>query len=271
MRGKQTIAWLAWVVALGACGFDSQLAPAPNALTLPEHSEVAYQRDNGVTVVVNSDAWRGYPSDLPWVLTPLEVRIENHSGRPLKLSYANFALVSAQGARFAPLPVLGTQGQQPAQPAPQPPQPNQQPNQPSLQGAPPTSLAPSGFSYVPAQFSVGIGVGGYAYPYPYQHFFVSPMWSYHYPVFPVWPGPFYYDPYYYSGYYGYWYQPLPTQDMVSGALPEGVLEDKGMLIGYLYFQRITASARAVDFEMALVDANTGERFGTVRVPFMIVN
>lgn len=57
-------------------------------------------------------------------MTPLAVRIENHSGGPIELIYERFALVATDGREFHPLPLLPLSGRSAAtvslQPAYQP-------------------------------------------------------------------------------------------------------------------------------------------------------
>lgn len=100
-------------------------------------------------------------------------------------------------------------------------------------------------------------------------FAVAPYLAPIYPGFIPAPDPFYSDPEYYDYYYDRWrYLTLPTIEMMQQALPEGVLDTNGGLSGYLYFEKITASARAVSFQMDLT-AETGERFGVVSIPLVV--
>ncbi|MGZ3461836.1 MAG: hypothetical protein ACXU86_25365, partial [Archangium sp.] len=94
----------------------------------------------------------------------------------------------------------------------------------------------------------------------------------------AWGGPGWYDPWYgYGpgfwgpGYYAPYYwappEPLPTRDMVRKALPEGTLDTGGTLSGFLYFQSVSPQEGRVTLQVRLVDARTGEQFGTLSVPF----
>jgi hypothetical protein len=103
----------------------------------------------------------------------------------------------------------------------------------------------------------------------HHRFYVAPYFGWLYPGFGPWPyGTWAYDPFYYDRWYGYWPPALPSQDMLEEALPEGAVADGGSVSGYVYFQMPEGSERRVDFEMALVDAKTGQQFGTVRIPFV---
>jgi hypothetical protein len=55
--------------------------------------------------------------------------------------------------------------------------------------------------------------------------------------------------------------------MLNRALPDGVLENKAKVSGFLYFQKI-GEAERYTFEMDLVDAETGKKFGTVCIPLI---
>lgn len=97
-------------------------------------------------------------------------------------------------------------------------------------------------------------------------FWLAPYYAPFYPGFGVWSGPFDWDWGYYPSYY-VWQQSLPTGDMVSKAVPEGVLENGGSIQGFLYFQKIPKGVSGAILSYDLVDANTGKRFGTVHIPF----
>jgi hypothetical protein len=62
-----------------------------------------------VRVVVDANAWKGDPPDLPSLLVTVHVKIQNHGAHPLRLEYDDFALLTANGARYsalAPHPIL---------------------------------------------------------------------------------------------------------------------------------------------------------------------
>ncbi|MHB8872782.1 MAG: hypothetical protein ACYC8T_03760 [Myxococcaceae bacterium] len=120
----------------------------------------------------------------------------------------------------------------------------------------PYELADSG----QGQLAPGYPVGAF-YPQYHGYYPGPPWWG-------PWWGPWPYDPFY-SPYY-YWPYQLPTQDILEAALPEGVVDDGGQVTGFLYFQRLTGRWTQVSFQVNLVDASTGESFGTVAIPFLIV-
>jgi hypothetical protein len=62
---------------------------------------------------------------------------------------------------------------------------------------------------------------------------------------------------------------LPTQDMLSQALPEGLVQDGDRVTGFVYFPSVVGREPAVQFDMTLADATDDEAFGRVEVPFQI--
>ncbi|ADO68558.1 hypothetical protein [Stigmatella aurantiaca] len=83
-------------------------------------------------------------------------------------------------------------------------------------------------------------------------------------------GPFY-DPFYDPNYTRAirCHEPLPTQDMLKKALPEGTLAPGGSVSGFLYFQGIADRESQVTLQTRLVDAHTGETFGELGIPFVV--
>jgi hypothetical protein len=84
--------------------------------------------------------------------------------------------------------------------------------------------------------------------------------------------PVYIDPFYDPFFYGRWsFYPvqLPTGDMVQFALPQQTLARGGRVSGFVYFERVERAARRVALTFDLVDADTGQRFGTVSIPFVV--
>jgi hypothetical protein len=103
--------------------------------------------------------------------------------------------------------------------------------------------------------------------YPYTDFYIPPVFSPWYPSFPLWNVPFDYDPFYFDNYY-VWQQPLPSQDMLSKALPVGVLDNGGHMTGYLYFQKVAKEVPEVTFTANLVDAKTNKDIGKISIPLV---
>jgi hypothetical protein len=84
----------------------------------------------------------------------------------------------------------------------------------------------------------------------------------------VWPGPFPLDAPYYAATFPAWPSGLPNEEIVSRALPEGVLDPGGRVDGFLYL-RDRPRGTQLTFLAALVDASTGQPFGTVQIPFVV--
>lgn len=73
----------------------------------------------------------------------------------------------------------------------------------------------------------------------------------------------------YTPRYNLWASPMPTEDMLAKAIPEGVLEPKAHISGFLYFNKLPKDVDRVTFEAELVNARTGAKFGTARTPFVL--
>jgi hypothetical protein len=218
------------LIALGACAHERVLEPAAGASLAPGRPKVAEVSAAGVTVKVNGDAWKGDPQDLGTLFTPVRVTIENQSGKTLRVSYRDFSLAGARGFHYAAIPPIKARGTLSALEAPAAPR-----------------LQMAGWEH--------------------DRFRIAPHYSYLYPGIAPWAGPFGYDPLYYDRYYARWPEHLPTQDMLSEALPEGAVQDKGSVAGFVYFQSVTGREPSVQFHMTLVDAGDGQPFGSIAIPF----
>jgi hypothetical protein len=83
-------------------------------------------------------------------------------------------------------------------------------------------------------------------------------------------GAYYPDPWFYSSYYPLYYDvQLPTQDMVTKALPERVLEPADVVRGFLYFEDGDPAGDAATLEVDLIDATSGAKLDTIRIPLEI--
>ena len=79
-----------------------------------------------------------------------------------------------------------------------------------------------------------------------------------------------YDPFFWDPFYpGFVRVDLPTGDMVQLALRETVVEPGTSASGFLYFERPGRGVERLDFTAQLVDAGTGEEFGSVTIPFVL--
>jgi hypothetical protein len=216
-----------------ACIPETQLRPQPTAQTLAGDKAAAVAEQAGVRLVADGDAWRGTPANLERSLTPVSVRLENHSGRALRLKYEHFTLVGGSRFRYSAVSPL------------------------ELRGVASRKLAPDSGT---GGAGVGVGMGW--------------NWGPGRPYGPGWGGPGWYDPFwgpYSSGPRGHpaCQEPLPSEDMLEEALPEGTLENGGTVSGFLYFQGVANREDAVTLQARLVDATTGETFGALDIPFQV--
>ena len=90
---------------------------------------------------------------------------------------------------------------------------------------------------------------------------------------PVYEGAFDYDSQYYDKYANAWPADwMPSGEMLSWALPEGVLNSAGWVEGFVYFQRVDKNAGLVRFEASLAVADhPSNQLAKVAIPFVIVD
>src|SRR5215471_20972410 len=118
MRAVLVVAGIA--VLMSSCAHSPELRPDPSVPRTPGNDKAALVDVAGIRLSVAPDAWKGDPSNLTEVFTPLYVTIENASGKPLRISFADFALSGASGFRYAAIPPLAAKGTVVSQVAPVP-------------------------------------------------------------------------------------------------------------------------------------------------------
>lgn len=101
------------LITLAGCGGKQYLAPAPGANILPGSKYEAVAFTDGVRVTVNGNAWKGEPSNLQNVMTPIRVTIVNNSTEPLSIRYSDFALVTENNLRVKPIAPYNLRGSVP--------------------------------------------------------------------------------------------------------------------------------------------------------------
>jgi len=89
------------------------MLPSASAQVVPGAPAAAAAADHGVEISADGDDWEGRPANLPERLTPVKVRIVNHSGHPIELLYERFALKGARGHLYRPLPPVPIDHQKP--------------------------------------------------------------------------------------------------------------------------------------------------------------
>jgi len=218
------------VLLLPACMQPSPLSPAPEAQTVTGETKAAQATAMNVSVVAQTE-WKGEP-DVVDNVTPVRIAVDNNGARPVKLAYRNFSLVSPEGGQFASLPPYEVTG---------------------------TIQDP--------QVAYGSTVGA---GFHHSGFHLAGHYGPIYPGLSLYGSRFFHDPHYHDTYYSYWeQQPLPTEYMLEQALPEGALDPGGSLEGYLYFQKVPQRMGSVTLRYDLVDPDTNERFGEIRIPFTV--
>ncbi len=202
------------------------------------NSDVTSKSVDGINIIAKVNYWKGNPEVKQYV-TPVYITINNNSGKPLKISYEQFALLLPNGKRFSAIPPFGVKGEV---------------SKPALTEQYSPILSPA---------------------FTFHGFLIAPYFSSIYPEIPVCAGYFYFDPLYYDNYYNYWGQieyDLPTTKMIDNALPEGELKNKGEISGFLYFEKLNnTKANKVDFRADLINSKTGNNFAVISIPFNVVN
>lgn len=217
-------ATLAWVAA--GCSRSVVLKPAPGAPLASGERNAAVAEQAGVRIEVQGDAWSAEPLELTDTLTPVLVRLENRSGRPLLVRYSEFKLIEPRGRAYDALPPYRI-------------------DEKVVAAAPvPAPLFQSGnFSAAPE----------------YRPYFGDDHLGF-------WENPLPSNHAYYGSHYQRWEVDLPTRDMLARAIPEGVIRDGGFLSGFLYFEKVPSRLERVDFTAQLVDASTQQPLAELRVP-----
>ncbi len=82
------------------------MLPATSAHTIPGAPEAAAAEAAGIRVSAEGDDWDASPADLSTRLTPVKVRIVNHSGAPARIEYQRFTLVGAHGHVYRAIPIV---------------------------------------------------------------------------------------------------------------------------------------------------------------------
>jgi hypothetical protein len=95
---------VAVVPILGGCVHAvSHFRPALPDQAVAGQPEAGIATAAGVRLVATAGDWRGWPDDLEEHLTPVEVLIENRSGRSIRIRHDAFGLVDANGFRHPAL------------------------------------------------------------------------------------------------------------------------------------------------------------------------
>jgi hypothetical protein len=243
-------------VGMIGCATTPVLKPAPGDTLAPGKQSTVQADVAGVVVFIDGNAWKGDPTNLGDLFTPVMVTIQNNSGKSVRVSYPDFSLSSSTGFTSTAIPPIKAKGQ--------------------------VSRADPSSSKLPVQLAVyepdGLGQGalsgrvrlaGFEHGFDHDRFMVAPHFAGFYPGMEAWPYSYPYDPFYYDSLYASWPEKLPTQDMLSKALPEGVVQNNGKISGFVYFKAVGSQESTVTFGMNLADATNGQSIGQVSVPFAV--
>ncbi|HET9553493.1 MAG TPA: hypothetical protein VFP50_11040 [Anaeromyxobacteraceae bacterium] len=94
---------IAAAVLAAGCAHVAPLRPAQSDQAAPGDPQSAAAELAGVRLTVRPDDWRGWPDDLDQYVTPVEVLVENKSGKELDLAPRLFSLIGPDGRRYATL------------------------------------------------------------------------------------------------------------------------------------------------------------------------
>jgi hypothetical protein len=89
--------------AVAGCVHPVRFLPASAAFAVAEQPDAATAVRDGVRLVVHVGGWRGAPDDLDDRVTPVEVWVENDSGRPLRIGPEQFTVLAPHGFRYQAL------------------------------------------------------------------------------------------------------------------------------------------------------------------------
>ncbi len=93
---------IAATLLLAACA-TTPLRPADPAQAVANDRSAATAVAAGIRVVVRPGAWQGYRGDIDEYLTPVEVAIQNGSGRAIQVRPSAFSLFTPGGFRYEAL------------------------------------------------------------------------------------------------------------------------------------------------------------------------
>ncbi len=99
--------YLTLVAALALGGLscaEGKMLPAASAHVVPGAPETATAEREGIRVSADGDDWSASPADLSERLTPVKVRIVNHSGAPVLIEYRQFTLVGTHDHLYRAIP-----------------------------------------------------------------------------------------------------------------------------------------------------------------------
>jgi hypothetical protein len=106
IRAKQIGSAMLLALFVGTVGCAEKrivLVPAVTANLAPQPSS-AQGSSQGVSIQLRANTWDNDPKTLGQNLVPMEITIQNDSGRPLAIRYEDFALVGSDNHRYRDIP-----------------------------------------------------------------------------------------------------------------------------------------------------------------------
>jgi hypothetical protein len=100
-------------------------------------------------------------------------------------------------------------------------------------------------------------------------FYVAPRLSAAYPTLEPWSGGLARDQVLYDREFDRWGKQRPTLDMIRMALPEGVLEDGGLISGFLFFESPLDDEDRVTFQADFAPADGSGTLASIEIPFRV--
>lgn len=191
---------LAATCVMGCRTMNAGLEPAANASSVPELENAARADNDNLTVVADVSDWPG-DAYITQAVTPIRVTVTNRGQEAVRVRLEDFTLVGESGRIYRALPPLSVTGT--------------------------VDVVDSRRMMMSPGFE-------------YDHFLVSRPYSTVYPNVGVYDGPYGQDFGSFDYYDGHWdvEQRLPTPQMITAAMPEGVIESGGFVSGWVYFQKL---------------------------------
>jgi hypothetical protein len=84
-----------WIASAASLSMACAAAPAA-----PQRPDVADADLAGVRIFVSASSWQGDPPNLSELYTPVLLRVENHSGKAVRIAYRDMRLHGSRGARY---------------------------------------------------------------------------------------------------------------------------------------------------------------------------
>jgi hypothetical protein len=86
------------------------LRPADPTATIKDVPMQGQVEVSGVRLIVQADDWRSWPEAVQAYLTPIEVKIDNHSGKALRIRHQQYGLTLPNGRQFTALSAAAVEG-----------------------------------------------------------------------------------------------------------------------------------------------------------------